>query len=79
MRSDWFLCRVERAFISSKIFPLCVTHVFFFSFVSDVVHIYYINDEAVQGDEEIQAFVKDVCNFGMQDFDHCGGCTLKVT
>lgn len=46
------------------------------SFVSDVVHIYYTSDEKVQGDEEIQAFIKDVCSFGMQDFDHCGGCTL---
>uniref|UniRef100_A0A671YPZ1 Arachidonate 5-lipoxygenase b, tandem duplicate 2 n=1 Tax=Sparus aurata TaxID=8175 RepID=A0A671YPZ1_SPAAU len=41
------------------------------SFVSDVVHIYYTSDEAVQADEEIQAFIKDVCSFGMQDFDHC--------
>uniref|UniRef100_A0A8C6S1B5 Arachidonate 5-lipoxygenase a n=1 Tax=Neogobius melanostomus TaxID=47308 RepID=A0A8C6S1B5_9GOBI len=41
------------------------------SFVSDVVHIYYKDDEAVQEDVEIQAFVKDVCSFGMQDFDHC--------
>uniref|UniRef100_A0A673AWU2 Arachidonate 5-lipoxygenase a n=1 Tax=Sphaeramia orbicularis TaxID=375764 RepID=A0A673AWU2_9TELE len=41
------------------------------SFVSDVVHIYYASDETVQGDEEIQAFVKDVCSFGMQDFDYC--------
>ncbi|KAJ0004783.1 hypothetical protein NQD34_010997 [Periophthalmus magnuspinnatus] len=41
------------------------------SFVSDVVHIYYKSNEAVQADEEIQAFVKDVCSFGMQDFDHC--------
>uniref|UniRef100_A0A3Q2Q7J6 Arachidonate 5-lipoxygenase n=1 Tax=Fundulus heteroclitus TaxID=8078 RepID=A0A3Q2Q7J6_FUNHE len=41
------------------------------SFVSDVVGIYYTSDERVQGDEEIQAFVKDVCSFGMQDFDHC--------
>uniref|UniRef100_A0A671YQF7 Arachidonate 5-lipoxygenase b, tandem duplicate 2 n=1 Tax=Sparus aurata TaxID=8175 RepID=A0A671YQF7_SPAAU len=40
-------------------------------FVSDVVHIYYTSDEAVQADEEIQAFIKDVCSFGMQDFDHC--------
>ncbi|TMS04843.1 Arachidonate 5-lipoxygenase [Larimichthys crocea] len=40
-------------------------------FVSDVVNIYYKSDEAVQGDEEIQAFIKDVCSFGMQDFDHC--------
>uniref|UniRef100_A0A3P8T533 Arachidonate 5-lipoxygenase b, tandem duplicate 1 n=1 Tax=Amphiprion percula TaxID=161767 RepID=A0A3P8T533_AMPPE len=41
------------------------------SFVSDVVCIYYTSDETVQGDEEIQAFVKDVCSFGMQDFDQC--------
>uniref|UniRef100_UPI003AAA3D8C polyunsaturated fatty acid 5-lipoxygenase isoform X3 n=1 Tax=Centroberyx gerrardi TaxID=166262 RepID=UPI003AAA3D8C len=41
------------------------------SFASDVVRIYYSSDEMVQGDEEIQAFVKDVCSFGMQDFDHC--------
>lgn len=43
--------------------------------MSDVVNIYYTSDEAVQEDEEIQAFAKDVCSFGMQDFDHCGGCT----
>ncbi|XP_067092288.1 polyunsaturated fatty acid 5-lipoxygenase isoform X2 [Osmerus mordax] len=41
------------------------------SFVSDVVGIYYDSDEKVQKDEEIQAFVKDVCSFGMQDFDTC--------
>ncbi|XP_068423942.1 polyunsaturated fatty acid 5-lipoxygenase-like isoform X3 [Clinocottus analis] len=41
------------------------------SFVSDVVHIYYTSDETVQEDGEIQAFIKDVCSFGMQDFDHC--------
>ncbi|KAM4592168.1 polyunsaturated fatty acid 5-lipoxygenase [Odontesthes bonariensis] len=41
------------------------------SFVSDVVCIYYPSDEKVQEDEEIQAFIKDVCSFGMQDFDHC--------
>ncbi|CAN9499796.1 unnamed protein product [Ophioblennius macclurei] len=41
------------------------------SFVSDVVCLYYASDETVQADEEIQAFVKDVCSFGMQDFDHC--------
>uniref|UniRef100_A0A7N9AW46 Arachidonate 5-lipoxygenase a n=1 Tax=Mastacembelus armatus TaxID=205130 RepID=A0A7N9AW46_9TELE len=41
------------------------------SFVSDVVCIYYTGDEKVQEDEEIQAFIKDVCSFGMQDFDHC--------
>ena len=44
------------------------------SFLSDVVHIYYISDETVQKDVEIQAFIKDVCSFGMQDFDHCGEC-----
>ncbi|KAM6997168.1 polyunsaturated fatty acid 5-lipoxygenase [Tautogolabrus adspersus] len=41
------------------------------SFVSDVVHIYYTSDEMIQEDEEIQAFIKDVCSFGMQDFDQC--------
>uniref|UniRef100_A0A3Q4B7E6 Uncharacterized protein n=1 Tax=Mola mola TaxID=94237 RepID=A0A3Q4B7E6_MOLML len=40
-------------------------------FVSDVVCIYYKDDDTVQQDEEIQAFVKDVCSFGMQDFDYC--------
>ena len=49
------------------------------SFVSDVVCIYYPNDEKVQEDEEIQAFIKDVCSFGMQDFDHCGGYTLQTS
>lgn len=49
----------------------------FLSFVSDVVNIYYDNDEVVQEDEEIQGFVKDVCSFGMQDFDQCGGCTRR--
>ncbi|XP_030627290.1 polyunsaturated fatty acid 5-lipoxygenase isoform X2 [Chanos chanos] len=42
------------------------------SFVTDVVNIYYHCDETVQEDEEIQAFVKDVCSFGMQDLDNCG-------
>uniref|UniRef100_A0A9R1SI80 Arachidonate 5-lipoxygenase a n=2 Tax=Cyprinus carpio TaxID=7962 RepID=A0A9R1SI80_CYPCA len=41
------------------------------SFVTDVVDIYYDKDETVQEDTEIQAFVKDVCSFGMQDFDYC--------
>uniref|UniRef100_A0A8C2CJL4 Arachidonate 5-lipoxygenase a n=1 Tax=Cyprinus carpio TaxID=7962 RepID=A0A8C2CJL4_CYPCA len=41
------------------------------SFVTDVVDIYYDKDETVQEDAEIQAFVKDVCSFGMQDFDYC--------
>lgn len=47
------------------------------SFVEDVVHIYYDSDKTVQEDEEIQAFVKDVCSFGMQDFDYCGEKKLK--
>ncbi|XP_049592211.1 polyunsaturated fatty acid 5-lipoxygenase-like [Syngnathus scovelli] len=42
------------------------------SFVSDVVSIYYSSDEKVQGDDEIQAFVKDVCDNGMKDFQHSG-------
>ncbi|KAI5606783.1 arachidonate 5-lipoxygenase, partial [Silurus asotus] len=41
------------------------------SFVEDVVNIYYDSDTTVVEDEEIQAFVKDVCSFGMQDFDYC--------
>ncbi|XP_068183028.1 polyunsaturated fatty acid 5-lipoxygenase [Antennarius striatus] len=40
-------------------------------FVSDVVHIYYSTDEAVQADEEIQAFVKEVRSCGMQDSESC--------
>ncbi|XP_056329996.1 polyunsaturated fatty acid 5-lipoxygenase-like [Danio aesculapii] len=36
------------------------------SFVSDVVKIYYSSDVAVQKDEEIQAFVQDVCSSGMK-------------
>lgn len=48
------------------------------SFVTDVVDIYYEKDETVQEDEEIQAFVKDVCSFGMQDFDQCGKYTHKT-
>lgn len=50
----------------------CVS-LLFLSFVSDVVNIYYADDEVVQEDEEIQGFVKDACSFGMQDFDQCGG------
>ncbi|KAJ8418243.1 hypothetical protein AAFF_G00139520 [Aldrovandia affinis] len=42
------------------------------SFVEDIVNVYYQSDEVLQKDEEIQAFVKDVCSFGMQDLDHCG-------
>ncbi|CAL8390978.1 unnamed protein product [Arctogadus glacialis] len=41
------------------------------SFVSDVVNIYYASDGAVQKDDEIQAFVKDVFNFGMQGSESC--------
>ncbi|XP_028845321.1 polyunsaturated fatty acid 5-lipoxygenase [Denticeps clupeoides] len=41
------------------------------SFVKDVVGIYYDSDETLQKDVEIQAFVKDVCSFGMQDLDYC--------
>uniref|UniRef100_A0A9J7WVU0 Arachidonate 5-lipoxygenase a n=2 Tax=Cyprinus carpio TaxID=7962 RepID=A0A9J7WVU0_CYPCA len=37
------------------------------SFVTDVVDIYYDKDETVQEDTEIQAFVKDVCSFGIDD------------
>lgn len=46
--------------------------------MADVVNIYYEKDETVQEDEEIQAFVKDVCSFGMQDFDQCGKYMLKT-
>lgn len=46
--------------------------------MTDVVNIYYDNDKTVQEDVEIQAFVKDVCSFGMQDFDYCGKYTLKI-
>lgn len=45
--------------------------------MSDVINIYYADDEVVQEDEEIQGFVKDACSFGMQDFDQCGGCTRR--
>nr|XP_061793984.1 polyunsaturated fatty acid 5-lipoxygenase-like isoform X2 [Nerophis lumbriciformis] len=41
------------------------------SFVSDVIDIYYSSDETVQVDEEIQAFVKDVRDYGMRDFHQC--------
>ncbi|XP_077352096.1 polyunsaturated fatty acid 5-lipoxygenase-like [Festucalex cinctus] len=41
------------------------------SFVSDVIGIYYSSDEKVQGDEEIQTFVRDVRDYGMKDFRHC--------
>lgn len=45
----------------------------------DVVCIYYDSDDTVQKDEEIQAFVKDVCSFGMQDLDCCGGYKHIIT
>lgn len=38
------------------------------------MHLYYKDDDAVEEDEEIQAFVKDVHNFGMQGFESCGEC-----
>lgn len=47
------------------------------SFVSDVVHIYYKDQNTVEQDQEIQAFVKDVHNFGMQGFESCGECGAK--
>lgn len=53
---------------------MCVTVLFFPSFVSEVVRLYYKDDDAVEEDEEIQAFVKDVHNFGMQGFESCGEC-----
>ncbi|XP_038639208.1 polyunsaturated fatty acid 5-lipoxygenase-like [Scyliorhinus canicula] len=37
------------------------------SFVTEVVNIYYDNDEAVQTDTELQAFVKDVFVYGLRD------------
>ncbi|RXN14495.1 arachidonate 5-lipoxygenase-like isoform X1 [Labeo rohita] len=37
------------------------------SFVADVVRIYYGSDETIQEDEEIQAFVQDVCFSGMKN------------
>lgn len=48
------------------------------SFVEDVVNIYYDSDQMVQEDAEIQAFVKDVCSFGMQDLDYCGEKRLLI-
>lgn len=51
----------------------CGASLFYFvSFVADVMNLYYGDDETVQQDEEIQAFIKDICSFGMQDFDYCG-------
>ena len=64
--------------VVSKSLPSLLNHVWPFflfslpSFVSEVVSLYYKDDEAVQHDYEIQAFVKDVQNSGMQHFDHCG-------
>lgn len=51
---------------------MCDTSSLFPSFVSEVLRLYYKDDDAVEEDEEIQAFVKDVHNFGMQDFESCG-------
>lgn len=53
---------------------LLVTDVLFSfcSYICEVVCIYYKDDEAVQHDKEIQAFVQDVRDFGMQNFDQCG-------
>lgn len=45
---------------------------FFCSYICEVVCIYYKDDEAVQLDKEIQAFVNDVRYFGLQNFDYCG-------
>lgn len=59
-------------------FHFCLTPPNLLSFVSDVVHIYYTDNEAVLRDVEIQAFVKDVCSFGMQDFAYCGGFTRTM-
>lgn len=52
----------------------CVTNVLFSlpSYVCEVISLYYKDDEAVHHDDEIQAFVKDVQVFGMQDYDHSG-------
>lgn len=44
----------------------------FCSYICEVVCIYYKDDEALQEDKEIQAFVQDVRDFGMQNFDQCG-------
>lgn len=43
-----------------------------YSFVSDIVRLYYKDNHAVEEDNEIQDFVKDVRNFGMQDIESCG-------
>lgn len=51
----------------------------FGSFVEEVVHIYYDSDKTVREDEEIQAFIKDACSFGMQDLDCCGKNKLFTT
>lgn len=61
-----------REFEVSTPCKICDTSSLFPSFVSEVLHLYYKDDDAVEEDEEIQAFVKDVHNFGMQDFDSCG-------
>lgn len=53
---------------------LLVTDVLFSfcSYICEVVCIYYKDNETVQHDKEIQAFVQDVRDFGMQNFDQCG-------
>jgi len=65
---------IKTCFLFSNLILICSLS----SFATDVVNIYYDKDETVQGDEEIQAFVKDVCSFGMQDFDKCGKYLLKT-
>ncbi|MGH0116944.1 UNVERIFIED_CONTAM: hypothetical protein FKN15_026638 [Acipenser sinensis] len=42
------------------------------SFVSDVVNIYYDSDKTVSTDVELQAFVKDVCIFGLNGNEDLG-------
>ncbi|KAG9341021.1 hypothetical protein JZ751_019774 [Albula glossodonta] len=41
------------------------------SFAEDVVNIYYESDEVVQKDEEVQAFVKDICELSSTEFPKC--------
>lgn len=57
-----------------KVIPstTCDSSSLIYSFVSDVVRLYYKDNDAVEEDNEIQAFVKDVHNFGMQDIESCG-------
>ncbi|MBN3272299.1 LOX5 lipoxygenase, partial [Polyodon spathula] len=49
------------------------------SFVSDVVNIYYDSDETVSTDVELQAFVKDVCIFGLNGNEDLGFPKTVVT